>query len=199
MGVSRNLKLDSIKGFLIVLVVFGHFIEPHIDNSLFLGAYLSIYSFHMPLFVILSGYFFNPFQPKEKFRWNLMRLCETFTVFQLLRFVLLARNGDVSISSVIEPYWILWYIFSLIVWRLVTKGLYSKFNSLNLKQLLAFALCASLVAGVVPLRNELAFQRTFYYYPFFIIGMIVKRESVGEFSWKLIGGYSLGNQFVMSW
>ncbi len=55
MGTSRNLRLDSIKGFLIVLVVFGHFIEPHIGDKIFLGAYLSIYSFHMPLFIMLSA------------------------------------------------------------------------------------------------------------------------------------------------
>ena len=48
--------LDQLKGIGIVLVVVGHFIEPYremfpIINSIF----ICIYSFHMPLFCLVSG------------------------------------------------------------------------------------------------------------------------------------------------
>lgn len=47
--------LDQLKGFGIILVVIGHFIEPYrtvpIVNSIFIG----IYTFHMPLFCLMSG------------------------------------------------------------------------------------------------------------------------------------------------
>ena len=44
--------IDTVKGFAIILMVFGH-MKFHNFNWF-------IYAFHMPLFFILSGYFFNP-------------------------------------------------------------------------------------------------------------------------------------------
>lgn len=55
---ARNLRLDGVKLLLIVLVVVGHCIEPtRYDNPVSGCLYSIIYSFHMPLFVFLSGYF----------------------------------------------------------------------------------------------------------------------------------------------
>lgn len=56
----RDLSFDYIKGVLIFLVVLGHVVTyiPYstiADNWLF----VFIYSFHMPLFVFISGYFFE--------------------------------------------------------------------------------------------------------------------------------------------
>ena len=43
---------DILKGIAIILVVFGH------SNALSESVFTGIYSFHMPLFMIISGYFF---------------------------------------------------------------------------------------------------------------------------------------------
>lgn len=53
MNKSRNLVLDIMKGIGILLVVIGH----NFDNNSKIFIY--IYSFHMPLFFLLSGYFFK--------------------------------------------------------------------------------------------------------------------------------------------
>lgn len=57
---KRNYAFDFIKGVLILLVILGHALQNHYhktawDNWLF----NLIYSFHMPLFVMLSGFFFS--------------------------------------------------------------------------------------------------------------------------------------------
>lgn len=60
---GRDLSFDFIKGVLIILVVLGHVIQglygidnPDVwENLLF----TIIYTFHMPLFIFISGYFFN--------------------------------------------------------------------------------------------------------------------------------------------
>lgn len=55
---NRNIVIDVSKGVAIILVVIGHVIqfgtsgEGFWDNNLF----KIIYSFHMPLFIFLSGY-----------------------------------------------------------------------------------------------------------------------------------------------
>lgn len=48
--------IDALKGILILLVIAGHFLEGRIsENPL---RYI-IYSFHMPLFLVLSGFLLN--------------------------------------------------------------------------------------------------------------------------------------------
>lgn len=59
---KRNQLLDAAKGVAIVLVVLGHTIQQYagLDNrtALDLGFERSIVSFHMPLFMLVSGYLF---------------------------------------------------------------------------------------------------------------------------------------------
>ena len=59
---ARIPVFDNIKFFLIVLVIYAHLSNIHceVPSSL----YKIIYSFHMPLFVFVSGYF-----TKKTMRW----------------------------------------------------------------------------------------------------------------------------------
>jgi fucose 4-O-acetylase-like acetyltransferase len=55
---GRYGHIDALKGAGILLVVFGHLIEkPSAQSILLQMVYTGIYSFHMPLFVFLSGIF----------------------------------------------------------------------------------------------------------------------------------------------
>lgn len=54
----RLLQFDALKLFAIYMVIFGHCIQhllstDHVDET----GYVIIYSFHMPLFIMISGYF----------------------------------------------------------------------------------------------------------------------------------------------
>lgn len=54
---ERNVLLDVLKGFTIVLVVLGHSIQyVQINNFDEIFLFRLIYSFHMPLFMFVSGY-----------------------------------------------------------------------------------------------------------------------------------------------
>lgn len=58
MDTGRNKTYDGLKFLLIVLVTIGHFSEPYRYTHSMIGAgYSVIYLFHMPLFILLSGYF----------------------------------------------------------------------------------------------------------------------------------------------
>ena len=55
---QRDYLFDNYKAFLIILVVVGHFIElTSEDNNLLIAMKWIIFSFHMPAFVFISGYF----------------------------------------------------------------------------------------------------------------------------------------------
>lgn len=51
----REIKLDNFKGILIFLVVLGHIVGVSKEGVENIVNY--IYSFHMPAFVFISGYF----------------------------------------------------------------------------------------------------------------------------------------------
>jgi len=52
----RDNRLDVMKGILILLVVLGHVIQRNIVNYEDNFIFRIIYSFHMPMFMFISGY-----------------------------------------------------------------------------------------------------------------------------------------------
>jgi len=57
MNKERNELIDSLKGFAILLVILGHAVQYNLPNSFDNHPlFRFIYSFHMPLFMFLSGY-----------------------------------------------------------------------------------------------------------------------------------------------
>lgn len=63
---ERNSLIDAIKGILILLVIIGHSIQygngyTYLEKELFYNNFFfrSIYSFHMPMFMMVSGYLFG--------------------------------------------------------------------------------------------------------------------------------------------
>lgn len=56
MAQKRNPLIDLLKGFAITLVVAGHASQWFSGYDLTNRLFITIYSFHMPLFMLLSGY-----------------------------------------------------------------------------------------------------------------------------------------------
>lgn len=72
--------VSSLKGFAIILVVLGHIASPF---SSF------IYSFHMPLFFIVSGFFLNPtIELKSEIKKSFKRLFKPFFIYLSLGFII---------------------------------------------------------------------------------------------------------------
>ncbi|MBR1769461.1 MAG: acyltransferase family protein, partial [Bacteroidales bacterium] len=62
MTAQRDTRFDTLKGFLILSVVFGHFFLYDQTHSVVSESITNFfYTFHMPLFVFLSGYFTNDY------------------------------------------------------------------------------------------------------------------------------------------
>ena len=110
---ERLYKFDNLKAILIFLVVFGHFLELVEGHNLL---YLTIYSFHMPLFLFVSGYFahFN-----KKSIW--IKLIFPYVVFQILYTIFevyILGNEKLTLTFIL-PRWIMWYLFALIGYYLL--------------------------------------------------------------------------------
>ena len=55
---NRDQFLDIAKGIAIILVILGHTFQGFGENFDYLVGYRVIYSFHMPLFIFISGMVF---------------------------------------------------------------------------------------------------------------------------------------------
>ena len=73
---ERNLTIDYLKAFAIVLVVLGHSLQYGLgqpNDGIFDNWLMKfIYSFHMPLFMMISGYLFGFSVKKHSFNDNLL-------------------------------------------------------------------------------------------------------------------------------
>lgn len=196
---KRDVRIDSIKGLLILLVVIGHQIEPFTGGSTIIYAvYMCIYSFHMPLFVMISGYLMNPSMDRRKLLKSELILFEALVVFQILRCLLQIYHGEFSWSMLTTPRWTLWYMLSLIFWRFF---LYCIYNIKIARELpfIVFGLSVMLavVCGFIPLGWEFSFQRTFYFFPFFVLGALLNDKNKKVHKFRFSRGMAIGGGILL--
>ncbi|MGP8153643.1 MAG: acyltransferase family protein, partial [Smithella sp.] len=93
----RDQTIDAIKGFTIILVVLGHAIQRNIINSESNIISCLISSFHMHLFMFLSGYLIAQSISKPRYKWlfkRFVRLILPFFVWSIVMFYM--RNFEFS-------------------------------------------------------------------------------------------------------
>lgn len=174
---TRNTKLDAIKMALIIFVVLGH--VPLLSGFLNLGLPESydtltqhtmkgIYAFHMPLFVMLSGYFSRKKTLKEQFTGSL-KLLRLYFIFQFINLFIqyIATNKVPSFHQCLIPSFALWYLLDLFYWRMLLSTLP---HNLNPKFIIAITLIISIMVGFIPIGAELGLHRFFSFMPYFMIG-----------------------------
>lgn len=82
---GRDTYLDSVKAVLIFFVILGHCITRIGENTECITLFFNvIYSFHMPLFVFISGFFFNSNKDRSSIIKNCMELFSAYLLFQLI-------------------------------------------------------------------------------------------------------------------
>lgn len=174
MSAGRDIKSDGLKLLLIFLVVLGHL--SYYDFGLRINRV--IYAFHMPAFVFLSGYFTSVNSTAKKRIDQVIKLFLIYAVAQILHILMAPIVGESMhwVKGLYLPHLALWYLLSLIVWRVFIWV----FSGIKDFTLLAISAILCIASGYVPLGNELAFQRSFAFLPFFVAGFIVRRRSLTD-------------------
>ena len=164
----RDERLDKARIILIWLVVFGHMIELFLDaHPIFDGTHLYIYSFHMPAFVMLAGMTSPAILSKKAMDSVWAKLIYPLLVFSVLYegFHFALTGGFSKYISDSAPYWILWFLLSLIFWRVSLPFL------LKLRFPLLLSLAVALAAGILEQADKtLSLSRSLYFFPFFVLG-----------------------------
>lgn len=167
---KRDLYWDTIKFVLIFLVIYGHAISgiPAFDRFN-LAMYNFLYMFHMPLFIFISGRF-SQLHDCNRYKKGILRIFETYVVFQLIRCLVQTFHGsEFTAAYLYTPNSIMWYLFSLMTWRLTIFFIPAKFLEHKGKVIpLCFGI--SLLAGFIPIGNAFALQKSLAYLPIFALG-----------------------------
>ena len=160
--------VDNAKAVLIVLVVLGHLLETTLDGSqLHRILYLAIHSFHMPSFVFISGMLAESTISNESMRKWIASLVLPLFIFQMLYEIPgVVLTGHLSqYTSQLQPYWLLWYLWSVMLWRLGLPAL------LVFRYPIPIAIGIAVLAGYVPETGYyLGISRTLTFFPFFVAG-----------------------------
>lgn len=88
---NRSSYIDNIKGILMLTVVFTHILLTYRVIPFWGGVINVVYSFHMPAFILISGYLSKRVDSHRK--KELDTLLWPFVIFQLLYFVYCKATG----------------------------------------------------------------------------------------------------------
>lgn len=165
---NRNIKMDNLKGILIVLVVAGHLLELCMGKGVLRYTYIMIYFFHMPLFVYCSGYFAKCSGVGERI---LKRLLVPYIVFQILYILfeklVLKNRIELQFS---KPYWLLWYLVAMMVWSVVLPVVATNSRKKQVLVLLFFVVAALTAGFDSGVGRSMSLSRIIVYFPFFLMG-----------------------------
>lgn len=190
---ERIYFFDNLKTLLIVLVVFGHLLEYFLHiNDIFKWSYIIIYSFHMPLFAFVSGFLsknsnFKKFYPNILIQFLVFNFL--YVIFICILFIYNPRLIEESLSQVniagginplltiLTPYWLMWYLLSLLFWRILLIFFKTK------PVFLVGAIIIGIFFGYVNINGRiLSLQRTFSLFPFFLAGYFIDYYRIKEFT-----------------
>ncbi|MGH8794660.1 MAG: acyltransferase family protein [Stackebrandtia sp.] len=169
---ARDPYFSNAKFALIVLVVIGHAWAPIRGDSNSVHAfYITLYAFHMPAFILLSGYFSKTFTARpDQLRRVLTGILAPYLIFSILYEVLQYFTDENEGTILLDPYYLLWFLAALFVWRM-TCPLWRL-----IRQPFLVALLISMGALVLDLPGTFDVGRILQFLPFFVAGMHMKRE-----------------------
>lgn len=173
---GRIEELDGIKFILIVLVTIGHFSEPFRYNTSFIGMFYTVlYMFHMPLFIMLSG-FFSKNVSNFKIKKRIKNLIEPYTVMALCALIFLSGSW----KFMIIPATSYWYLLSLIEWNILLLILNRFVTNTNIKLFISFV--GAIFVFIILNQHEefLSLLKTASFFPFFVMGSILNDKTLNS-------------------
>lgn len=157
---------DNLKGLLIILVVLGHYLEYLISEYSSLEyCWTAIYSFHMPAFILTTGYFLGKSSrnPVEKIP-KVLGLYILMEILYMIRPILYHKKASLEIGL---PRYGCWFLLFL-VYGYVLAYFLNKGHDI---QIFLVSIIVSLLAGLDSSIGRLwGIGQSIYFMPYLIIG-----------------------------
>lgn len=179
MAKERVALWDNVKFLLMITVVIGHLVNPGTDNShLFRSIYIFIWSFHMPLFIFISGLFHKNKNIKEK-------AVSYFSIYFVLKicYLILKMISKQKLSfEIFTESGLPWFLFATAVFMLITYFL----RDFDRKYIFIIAILLGLFSGYDKnVGDFLVLSRIIVFYPFYLLGTMVNKEKIEQFAKKV--------------
>ncbi|GAA2784780.1 acyltransferase family protein [Streptomyces rameus] len=173
-GGQRDAFFDNAKYLAIALVAMGHAWEPlKADSRILEAAYTVVYAFHMPAFIIISGFFSRSFDMRpDRLKRLITGVAVPYVLFEtaypLFKNLVTGSHDDISL---LDPWYLTWFLVALFVWRLTTPVW--KLVRRPLPVALGIAMLATVSPGI---GDDLDLQRVLQFLPYFVLGLCMKPE-----------------------
>lgn len=180
---KRNEKIDFIRAFAIITVVIGHSIQfgsGPAYNCLEDPLFRLIYSFHMPLFMLLSGYLFyhtlNRHSFWENVRSRFITLFIPIVTWNIIPFIMYTYHDrphtlgylfKAYLSTMIANSWFLWAIFYCSFCVLIVNRFFKD-------HMIVYFIGLILTFMIPDSRNLFLYK---FMYPYFLIGYFYHKHS----------------------
>lgn len=183
---GRSNWLDNLKGFLIICVVVGHFLESGIDHdsNTCRALFLFIYSFHMPLFIFTNGLMCkHALQSKQNLYKKILFFAGLFLILKIFIFPFQRLNNPDLKFSLVETDGVPWYLFAMCIFYLLAYTL-QKYDK---QKILFVSICLALLAGYDNgIGDVFVLSRCIVFFPCFVLGWMCEPDTIENFLHKPI-------------
>jgi len=175
----RDSYFDNAKFFLILLVVFGHSLTNlKSDIPEIYSLYTFIFLFHMPAFILISGFFSKHFNKQGYVKNSIIKMITPYLIFQIIYSYFYYVTGYTKAFKIdlVSPHWTLWFLISMLCWKLMIIP-FSKLGKLGFP----IAVMMGIGAGFIDsFGTDYSISRTLAFFPFFYLGYLLKKEHFTE-------------------
>ena len=174
---------DNLKFLLIIFVVIGHYTQQfRADNEILQRIYVFIYSFHMPIFIFVTGLFSKKAVDEKNIKKALPYLT-CFFATTLILFITKALLGWAPVFELFSPSGISWYLMSMFFMFLITMLI----KDYKPQYIFVLSLIIGVMCGFCKTSNPdfFTWMRTLTFYPFFCLGYISDREKIEKATNKI--------------
>lgn len=169
---ERVAYLDNARYWVMLLVVIGHSLTQFGTMDSARAVYVWIYAFHMPFFILISGYTARRYMGDAR---QVRRIVSTLVIPYLIvetSMQLITRHYGEGPDPmmILSPQWVAWFMAALFVWRLTTPIWRA------LKYPITTSIVISLTVGLFEIPNVLSLPKILGFLPFYVVGMHMSRE-----------------------
>ena len=174
---KRNIHIDLLKGFAIILVVLGHSIQFLSHNNFENPLFKFIYAFHMPLFMFLSGYVCfrttgeKYIDLKKRFKTLIIPFFVWWAIYNTYAF--LSHKDIISFTTLLaQPdngLWFLWVLFFLCISLQISFIITKKYEGIMMSLIFVVLL---FIIFFIPYGKYLGIPLMSWHIVFFTFGYI---------------------------
>ena len=185
---NRDYWFDNVKGFLMITVVVGHLIASVLNkfpDFVFLSNF--IYSFHMPAFAIISGFFMKRRVDNKDYSSVINKIIVPYLIAQIFIYVVgmvlpdgvkalsLERFAESGVFTFTVPIYHLWYFVGMIIAFFYCVSSNAKNHPVRA---MVIASVISLVSGFLPSITFLKLTKIAGFLPFFVLGYVLPKDKM---------------------